>query len=554
MILGRIWGTLDPFLETGPILGRRVANLQFLRALLRADPFDEYHFFIGDRAARESLGEHLGQFFPDLAEQGKLRLLDRRNLPRALAEHDYHCFHQSDCITHPPHLARLRNAASREIFPVTGPIHSLSYANYGALLLAHLWPGATPRDCIVTTSSAGRDVVERFFEGLRSGYDLSPGAYPGPSLRRIPLAVDTGDLQPVDRDGRRIAREKLDLDTERTWLLVFGRVSHYSKMDLLPLLRAFQRLFAEGVDPKSVGLLLGGWTEDGDEHSETLRAFARNIGLELRLFPRPGEIAKLDLYRAADVFVSIADNPQETFGLTVLEAMAMGLPVLASDYDGYKDTVAHGETGLLVPTLGPSATPALDDLAPLLYDNQYHLLLAQQTAVEVPALAAAVRRLLDSPEARAAMGAAGRLRVEDRFSWPVVVAAHVALWEELWTLPVDPAPLRDRVHPSQVAYGRIFGGYPTRALRGDDILTAGRTGEAIYRRKDHPVVYAGLEGVLDEKALGKLPFLARNPLSADELAERVREAFPALSPDRIEFLLLWALKQDILERREARTS
>ena len=43
----RIWGTLDPFFEPGPILGRKVANTWFLRAFLRADPFDAYHFFPG---------------------------------------------------------------------------------------------------------------------------------------------------------------------------------------------------------------------------------------------------------------------------------------------------------------------------------------------------------------------------------------------------------------------------------------------------------------------------------------------------------------------------
>ncbi len=59
---------------------------------------------------------------------------------------------------------------------------------------------------------------------------------------------------------------------------------------------------------------------------------------------------KAGLYGAADVFLSLSDNIQETFGLTVVEALAAGLPVVASDWDGYKALVRDGISGYLVPT------------------------------------------------------------------------------------------------------------------------------------------------------------------------------------------------------------
>ena len=61
-------------------------------------------------------------------------------------------------------------------------------------------------------------------------------------------------------------------------------------------------------------------------------------------------VLRFDVWRAADLVVSLVDNIQETFGLVIVEAMASGLPVVATDWDGYRDLVDDGRTGLLVPT------------------------------------------------------------------------------------------------------------------------------------------------------------------------------------------------------------
>src|SRR4029077_15034949 len=58
-------------------------------------------------------------------------------------------------------------------------------------------------------------------------------------------------------------------------------------------------------------------------------------------------------WAGADLFISLADSIQETFGITPLEAMAAGLPALVSDWDGYKDTVRDGLDGLRIRTWAP---------------------------------------------------------------------------------------------------------------------------------------------------------------------------------------------------------
>ena len=56
-------------------------------------------------------------------------------------------------------------------------------------------------------------------------------------------------------------------------------------------------------------------------------------------------------WSAADLFTSLSDNIQETFGLPPVEAMAAGLPVVITDWNGYRDTLEDGVQGIAVPTI-----------------------------------------------------------------------------------------------------------------------------------------------------------------------------------------------------------
>nr|WP_319541353.1 glycosyltransferase family 4 protein [uncultured Pseudodesulfovibrio sp.] len=535
----RIWGTLDPFFEAGPVLGRMVANVTFMRALLGSDPFDEYHFFLSGRKERAAVGKALQEAAPEFMEKGRIRLMLRQELPVMLAQTQYHCFHLSDCITSQPFMTRMRNRYSEHIFPITGLTHSLSYVNYGTAFIKHLWPGTTLRDSIVCTSRAGKQVVGQYFEWLREGFGLTETSHPAPLLSRIPLAVDSSVLTPGSKQGGGPVR-----------LLVFGRISHHSKMDVVPLIRAVHRLVQDGMEPGGVEIVLAGWADEDDNVRTTLTNLAANAGIALHMHLRPNEKEKLELFRSADIFVSIADNPQETFGITLAEAGAFGLPVVASDYDGYKDIVEHGKTGLLVRTTGAGNTSDVDIEAPLTFDSEYHLRLSQRTAVDIPTLSDSLKLLIDSLELRQTMGTAGRKRVEKEFSWPVIIRQYVELWDFLWTEPVDAEPLRDVAHPLAPEFGRIFGHYTSDVLCDDTVLKAGRTGEAFYRGRDFPNLYVGLDMSIDLEVVKKLVFFGRKPVDTHTLIRKASEVAPHMDVARIENHILWALKQDILEHTD----
>jgi len=125
----------------------------------------------------------------------------------------------------------------------------------------------------------------------------------------------------------------------------------------------------------------------------------QNLGLTERVkFIQPGQDVR-PLYHQADIFV--LSSRAEALPNVILEAMAAGLPVVATRVGGVPEAVLPEATGLLV--------DSGDDAA----------------------LAAALARLLDDPKTRRALGRAARQRVLDHFSFPAMVRRHQDLWSRL---------------------------------------------------------------------------------------------------------------------------
>ena len=110
----------------------------------------------------------------------------------------------------------------------------------------------------------------------------------------------------------------------------------------------------------------------------------------------------------SDIFISLSDNIQETFGITPLEGMAAGLPVVVSDWNGYKDTVRNKLMVLRIKTISMTS-PGGHDLAynhmigALTYDL-YIGLASQRVAVDISDLIEKLTHLVENKDKRVQMG------------------------------------------------------------------------------------------------------------------------------------------------------
>jgi glycosyltransferase involved in cell wall biosynthesis len=161
--------------------------------------------------------------------------------------------------------------------------------------------------------------------------------------------------------------------------------------------------------PQARFLLLG---EDRGTMPYIQQEIAR-LGLQDFFAIIPGRPDPENIYAAIDVYVCTSDT--EGFSNVILEAMACGKAVIATNVGGNPEAVVPDKTGIIVPVRSPKA------------------------------ISQAARRLLESPELRLSMGALGRKRIEEQFSVKMMVTAHEKLYSRLLLDRSISAAAKDKV-------------------------------------------------------------------------------------------------------------
>jgi phosphatidylinositol alpha-mannosyltransferase len=239
----------------------------------------------------------------------------------------------------------------------------------------------------------GKPIIEPIFNRLHGLIAVSEPArdmvgqyYPG-DYRIIPNGVDFARF-----GGREVAPIERFADGRPTVLFV-GRLD--KRKGFRHLLAAFVRV--QGALPDARLLVVGGYRPHS---AEKYRDYADANGVrDVHFVGRVSDEELPRYYRTADVFCAPSTG-FESFGIVLLEAMAAGTPVVASDISGYRTILTDGREGLLVPPEDDSA------------------------------LARALIGLLGDESARWRLGEAGR-ETAQRYDWPRVAAQVAAYYDEV---------------------------------------------------------------------------------------------------------------------------
>jgi phosphatidylinositol alpha-1,6-mannosyltransferase len=217
---------------------------------------------------------------------------------------------------------------------------------------------------------------------------------PADRVRVVPLGADQAFFRP-GIDTREV-RRRYGLDEGR-WLLSVARLTRHKGIDTV--LQALARLAPRHPDLRYAVVGTG-------EEREALEAEARELGVasRVRFLTDVSDRDLPALYNTAEIYLGISrlmEQRVEGFGISLAEASASGVPVIAGRSGGIPAAVRDGETGLLV------------------------------DAERVEDVAQTIERLLGDAALRARLGAAGRRAVESHYNWDRVTRDLVRIGREL---------------------------------------------------------------------------------------------------------------------------
>jgi glycosyltransferase involved in cell wall biosynthesis len=302
------------------------------------------------RLPASELGQHVGQFADNLAASW------RRDRPDVA-----HAYYWTGG------LAALAVSRSQHI-PVVQTFFSLGAAEH-----RHQLPDRGPAGRIRLEASIGRSVSGVLASSSEEEQELSALGVPSDVVRLVPCGVDTEKFDP---HGPAEPRGK------RPRLLAFGPLTQRQGLDTV--VRSLARV------PEAELVIVGGAPGralSSDPGYRALAGLAGSTGVRDRV-TFTGAVAPDKVpgwLRSADLVLSMASH--EPFGITTIQAMACGIPVIASSVGANEDAVIDGTTGILIPPGRPQL------------------------------LAGKVRELLASPVRRGALGAAAADRARSRYSW-----------------------------------------------------------------------------------------------------------------------------------------
>jgi glycosyltransferase involved in cell wall biosynthesis len=453
------------------LMGRQSAGLGFLRAAVAAAGQRPLAGYTPSRQSAAVFAQTVREIDP-AAQAQWLRPLDAAGL-QALG----HLYLPGPGLGD---LARQRLRTGPAAWSLTGVTHTTASHPAMDAITDMVAAPVMPWDALICTSTAVLDTLrtvlaqQREYLGWRLGVPVAP---PMPQLPVIPLGVHCDDFR-IAPAQRAQARQALGIAPDDIVALFVGRLSFHAKAHPHAMYAALQRAARESG--RRWVLLQCGWFANAPIE-QAFRQGAAQACPDVRCLFTDGrdEAARRRSWAAGDVFLSLSDNVQETFGLTPVEAMAAGMPVVVTDWDGYRDTVRDGVDGFRIPTWLPPAGIG-EDLAAAheagadSYDL-YCGLTSHHASVDHNALAQRLVDLATQDGLLQRLGAAGQERARQHYDWAVVFRRYQELWRELDRVRTGAGATTagvPRAAPGRMDPFRAFAGYPSHTLQADTRVLA----------------------------------------------------------------------------------
>lgn len=450
------------------LMGRNAAGESFLRGYIQYSTNKEFIAFIQN-------AEH-GKYFAN-----SVRSFGRSEPIKSVDKNSLQILSQAKTLYYPgPGIgqqAYYRTAHGISSWSLCGITHTTSSALAMDDITALITSPIQPWDALICTSLAVKNNVTQLLQAqvnyLKERIGITKLTLP--KLPVIPLGINCTDFEYTE-DQKKHVRSLLNIEPETIVVLFMGRLSFHAKAHPLAMYQSLE--CASKRSGKKIVLIECGWhANEFIKNSFSEAASTACPSVQVLTLDGRNQTERRNAWAAADVFCSLSDNIQETFGITPVEAMAAGLPVVVSDWDGYKDTVRDGIDGFRIPTLMPQVGLG-GDLAyrhALDIDNydMYCGYTSMLIAVDVDATTEAFVKLFESPELRRQMGSSGKERAKSVYDWRNIIRRYEELWAELNNIRLansNERNLSKHLWPARMDPFQVFSNYPSQTLTPQTIL------------------------------------------------------------------------------------
>jgi starch synthase len=383
-------------------------------------------------------------------------------------------------------IAAMRNVISSTTFSIFGVTHTL--ASHGAIeqISKLIFEPFKKWDALICTSSSAHRMVSNLLEEMKQYWRITSAAtrFNDISLPVIPLGVDSSAF--IKKEGEEIqCREMLNLKPEDKVILFAGRLSFHAKSNPAPMYQAMEKL----ANVHNIVCIEAGI--HANEHIKKAYISAQSkLAPSVRFIHIDG--SDTDKYKnawnAADLFVSLSDNVQETFGITPVEAMAAGLPVIVADWDGYKDTVRDGIDGFRIQTITPPSGIGSDiSLRYMCETDSYDRYIGNVslgTVVNPDLLHERLKQILKDDDLRKEMGRNAQQRVRENYDWKVILRQYNELSDSLAEIRKSNETAqknKESISPIHADPYHRFASFPSTQLQGHWKVVAHKDIEKLIR-------------------------------------------------------------------------
>ncbi len=465
----------EAYTTSGPkLMGRNAAGESFLKGYLKHSQASEFWV----QVQKPEHGQHFAQTVKAMGRPQAVKAVEAANLS-ALHKVGTVYYPGPGIGEHAQHRAMAGAGFSNPhtAWSLCGITHTTSSAGAMDALAELITAPVQSWDAVICTSTAVKDNVQRLLQAqvnyLQERLGVSKLVLP--LLPVIPLGIHTQDFV-YSQDQKAKARQSLGADANTLVVLFMGRLSFHAKAHPLAMYQALQTAAQQVAQTgQKIMLVECGWHAN-DFIQKAYQDAAQLACPSVQVRTLDGRLAehRQTAWAGADVFCSLSDNIQETFGIVPIEAMAAGLPVVVSDWDGYKDTVRHGTDGFRIATCMPDAGLGGDlALRHALQVDTYDMYCGHtcsMVSVDIEATAQAFVQLAQSAELRQRMGQAGKERAQSVYDWSVIIAQYEDLWQQQTQLRLAAQSKAQQAQLAQAWPARLdpfqaFAAYPSSVLK-----------------------------------------------------------------------------------------